>query len=321
MRHDDGARSESATVWAPASIGNVAVGYDVLGCAVDCLGDRVTVRRLDAPGVRMGTIEGRVSDLPLEPAANTAGAAVLSLVDQLGDVGFEVSIEKGIPLGSGLGGSAASAVGAVVAAASLLPERFGREDLLPHALAGEAVASGARHPDNVVPILLGGLVLTREVDPPDVVSIPVPSRIRCVLVRPDRTVPTRQARAALSKSVRLSDCTQQAAHLGSFVAGCHQNDLGLVGRSLRDLIVEPQRAQLVPGFDDVQAAALEKEALGCSLSGAGPTMFAWSVGASDADAIRNAMVNAFARRGVETEAWIASIPAQGARLVSNATDA
>lgn len=317
MNDESATRPESATVWAPASIGNLAVGYDVLGCAIDCLGDRVTVRRVDEPGVRMGTIGGGVTDLPMEPEANTAGAALLSLADRLGDVGFEVSIEKGIPLGSGLGGSAASAVGAVVAAASLLPGAPEKKDLLPHALAGEAVASGARHPDNVVPILFGGLVLTREVDPPDLIPIPVPSRIRCVLVRPDRTMPTREARAVLSESVPLSHCTQQAAHLGAFVAGCHQNDLGLVGRSLRDLIVEPQRAELVPGFDDVQSAAMQAGALGCSLSGAGPTMFAWSVGAADAESIQSAMVEAFARHDVDSEAWIASIPAQGARLVSD----
>lgn len=320
MNDGNAGRSESATVWAPASIGNVAVGYDVLGCAVDCLGDRVTVRRVDEPGVRMGTIGGRVTDLPTEAEANTAGAAVLSLVDRLGDVGFEVSIEKGIPLGSGLGGSAASAVGAVVAAASLLPGTPDKKKLLPHALAGEAVASGARHPDNVVPILFGGLVLTREVDPPDLIPIPVPSRIRCVLVRPDQMMPTREARSALSESVPLLDCMRQAAHLGAFVAGCHQNDLGLVRRSLRDLIVEPQRAEFVPGFDDVQSGAMEEGALGCSLSGAGPAMFAWSVGAADAEAIRNAMVKAFARHDVETEAWIASIPTQGARLVSDSGD-
>lgn len=317
MSHEQLDRTDSATVFAPASVGNVAVGYDVLGSAVDGLGDRITVRRLDDPVVRVGAVSGCVDELPTEPSQNTAGAALLSLVENTAvEGGFEVSIEKGIPLGSGLGGSAASAVGAVVGAASLLPGSWSEDDLLPHALAGEAVASGSRHPDNVVPILLGGLVLTRAVDPPDLVSIPVPARIRCVLVRPDLMIPTREARDLLPNTVPVSACVEQAAHLGAFVAGCHRNELGLVGRSLRDLLVEPYRADLVPGFYDVQSAAMEAGALGCSLSGAGPTMFAWCAGAADAETARDAMVDAFGQHDLATESWIASIPRAGARVVS-----
>lgn len=310
---------DEVTVFAPASMGNVAVGYDVLGSALDGLGDRVTVRRLDEPVVRIGTITGQVTDLPTEPADNTATVALASLREAAGvDGGFEASIEKGIPLGSGLGGSAASAVGAVVAAAALLPNRWGKEALLPHSLAGEAVASGDLHPDNVAPCLFGGLVLTRAMDPPDVVPIPVPSGVRCVLVRPDRVMPTREARARLPDTIPLSDSVRQTAHLGAFIAGCYRDDLALVGRALRDLIVEPHRAPLVPGFSDVQAAALETGALGCSLSGAGPTVFAWCDGADDAAFVRDAMVNAFAQHDVPTEAWISIIPTEGARVVAPA---
>jgi len=303
------------TAFAPASMGNVAVGYDLLGSALDDLGDCVTVRRIDEPVVRIGTIAGRVTDLPTKPADNTATVALMSLRDAA-DIkgGFEVSIEKGIPLGSGLGGSAASAVGAVVAAAALLPEPWSKEELLPHALAGEAVASGDLHPDNVAPCLFGGLVLTREMDPPDVVPIPVPSNIRCVLVHPDRVIPTREARACLPDTVPLSDSVRQTAHLGAFVAGCYRDDLALVGRALRDLIVEPHRSALVPGFADVQDAAMAAGALGCSLSGAGPTLFAWCNGPSDATQVRDAMVDAFEHHDVPTESWISSIPTEGARI-------
>lgn len=308
-----------ATVFAPASMGNVAVGYDVLGSALEGLGDRVTVRCLDEPVVRIGAITGRVTDLPTAPADNTATAALASLREEPAvDGGFEVSIDKGIPLGSGLGGSAASAVGAVVAAAALLPGVGSKEDLFPHALAGEAVASGDLHPDNVAPCLFGGLVLTREMDPPDVVSIPVPSGIHCVLVRPDRVVPTREARACLPETVPLSDSVRQTAHLGAFVAGCYRDDLALIGRALRDRIVEPHRVGLVPGFSDVRAAAMEAGALGCSLSGAGPTLFAWCAGRADAETVRDAMSAAFARHEVPTEDWISHIPAQGARVVEAA---
>ena len=306
-----------ATVFAPASMGNVAVGYDVLGSAVGGLGDRVTVRRLEEPVVRVGSITGCVTDLPTTPADNTATKALLDLRETRDvDGGFEVSLEKGIPLGSGLGGSAASAVGAVVAAAALLPGQWTEDELLPHALAGEAVASGDIHPDNVAPCLYGGLVLTREVDPPDVVPIPIPDSIRCVLVHPDRVLNTRDARACLPDQIPLSASVRQTAHLGAFVAGCYRDDLALVGRALRDLIVEPHRASLVPGFSDVQAAALEAGALGCSLSGAGPTLFAWCDGEGDAAVVRDAMTEAFARHDVPTEAWIAAIPEQGARRVA-----
>jgi len=305
------------TVFAPASMGNVAVGYDVLGSALDSPGDRVTVRRLDEPVVRIGTITGRVTDLPTEPTENTATVALASLRDAAGvEYGFEVSIEKGIPLSSGLGGSAASAVGAVVAGAELCPGAWSNDKLLPHALAGEAVASGDLHPDNVAPCLYGGLVLTREMDPPDVVPIPVPPSIRCVLVHPDRTIPTQEARACLPDTIPLSDSVRQTAHLGAFVAGCYRDDLGLIGRALRDFIVEPHRAALVPGFSDVQTAAMEKGALGCSLSGAGPTLFVWCDGPSDAERIRNAMVNAFDQHNVPTDAWISTVPTEGARVVS-----
>lgn len=320
MTDDQSANVDEVTTFAPGSIGNVAVGYDVLGSAVSGIGDRVTVRRLDEPVVRMGAITGCVTNLPTVPADNTAGAAVQSLLaETVEDVGFEISIEKGIPLRSGLGGSAASAVGAVVGAASLLSGSWSKETLLTHALTGEEVASGERHPDNVVPILLGGLVLTREVDPPDLVSLPVPARIRCVLVRPDQRVSTRDARRHVPDTVSVSTCMRQAAHLGAFVAGCHRNDLGLVGRSLRDLLVEPHRAELVPGFHDVQSAALEAGALGCSLSGSGPTMFAWCVGAAAAQRARDAMVDAFEQHDVTTETWIASIPREGARVESRST--
>jgi homoserine kinase len=307
------------TVFAPASMGNVAVGYDVLGAAVEGLGDRVTVRRLDEPVVRVGSITGRVTDLPTHPPDNTATAALLDLHEARGlDFGFDVSIEKGIPLGSGLGGSAASAVGAVVAAASLLPETVSRDALLPHALAGEAVASGDWHPDNVAPCLYGGLVLTREMDPPDVISIPVPTRVRCVLVRPEQVLNTREARACLPETLPLADATRQTAHFGAFIAGCYRDDLALIGRALRDLIVEPHRASLVPGFADVQAAAMEAEALGCSLSGAGPTLFAWTEGDDAAHSVRDAMIEAFTQHDVPTEAWISTIPETGARVVDPA---
>jgi homoserine kinase len=307
----------TATARAPASIGNVAVGFDVLGAAVDGLADRVTVHRLEAPTVRIDRITGpQAGDLPTTPAENTAGVALQSLCEATDlDGGFAVSIEKGIPLKAGLGGSAASAVGAVVAAEALLPHDLSRDDLLPHALAGEAVASGERHPDNVVPCLYGGLALTHATEPPDVVSVPVPTGLRCVLVRPDLALATRDARAAVPESVPMRDATGQLAHLGAFVAGCFQDDLALVGRALRDRLAEPYRAALVPGFADVQAAAREAGALGCSLSGAGPTLFAWCEDDPTAAAVQDAMTTAFADHDQPTDAWRMVVPEQGAHVL------
>ncbi len=309
------ASTPSATVYAPSSIGNVAVGYDVLGCIADVAGDTVTVRRIPVPEVRVGTVEGIVTDLPTDPADNTATAGLLQMIDDLGlGFGFEVDLQKGIPLGSGMGGSAASAVGAAVAANELLETPMPIDRVFEYALIGEAVASGAVHPDNVAPCLYGGVVLTRSVDPPDVIALPVPDDVRCVLVHPHRTIATRDARARLPERLPYADIVRQTAHIGAFVAGCYRGDVDLLGRALRDFIVEPHRAALVPGFYDVQAAAMDAGALGCSLAGAGPSCFAWAR-ASDAEAVRTAMCNAFEARDVGTDAWSTRLDAKGARVV------
>ena len=308
---------DEATAFAPASIGNVGVGYDVLGCALEGAGgDCVSVRCIDDPAVRVERVTGCDATLPTDPADNTATAGLVALREDLElPFGFAVSIEKGTPLSAGMGGSAASAVASVVAANALLPEPLVRARLLHYALQGEAVASGSIHPDNVAPCLYGGLVLTRAVDPPDVIPIPAPDGVRCVLVHPALEVATRDARACLPETVPLATAVQQSAHLGAFIAGCYRGDLVLLGRALRDHMVEPHRASLVPGFADVQAAAMDAGALGCTLSGAGPSLFAWCPTA-DAPAIRDAMVRAFAARDTATDAWISPVDAPGAHLVS-----
>ena len=208
----------SATAFAPASIGNVAVGFDVLGHSFQTIGDRVTARRIDEPTVRITSIGGLVSDLPREPEKNTAGMAVLSMVRDLKlDFGIELSIEKGIPLGSGLGGSAASAVAGVVAANALLPKSLDKLELLKFAMKGEAVASGAVHVDNIAPSLFGGLVLTVGIDNPNVKQIPVPATVRCVLVHPHMMLSTRAAREILNRSIDLSNVIWQSANLAGFL--------------------------------------------------------------------------------------------------------
>ncbi len=306
---------ESATAFAPASVGNVAVGFDILGFSVDALGDQVTVRRSSVSGVTIVASRGAVSDLPLDPARNTAGRALMAMQEALTlPFGFEVEIDKGIPLASGLGGSAASAAAAVAAANALLDAPCAMVELLQFAMQGEAVASGSRHADNVAPSLYGGLVLTVGIDEPRVKRIPVPTGVRAVIVHPHMFLSTKEARAILKTGVGLSDFVWQTANLAGFISGCYTNDIDLIRASLEDVVIEPQRQSLIPGFAETRAAAMAAGALGCSISGAGPAMFAWAL-ESDAQRVSAAMSAQFATRGIEIDHWVVDLNAAGARLV------
>ncbi|HEX8691058.1 MAG TPA: homoserine kinase [Longimicrobium sp.] len=308
-------RPTRATAFAPASVSNLAVGFDLLGHPLPAAGDRVTVRRVPGRGVAIREATGCAGPLPTDPAANTAGAALLRLLEERApEMGVEVSIEKGIPLGSGIGGSAASAVAAVVAANALLPEPLQLADLFRYALVGEAVAAGAVHGDNVAPSLFGGLVLVRSAEPPDVVPLPVPAALRCVVVLPELRLDTRTARAVLPKEIALRDHVRQAANLAGVVAGLCAGDLALVGRSLADVLVEQWRAPLIPGFAAVKEGALAAGALGCSISGGGPSVFAWCGGEAAALRVREAMVAAFAAHGVKAGGWTCPVGGPGARV-------
>jgi len=306
-----------AVAFAPASVGNVAVGFDVLGYSAPVAGDRVRAARSAARGVRIAAITGVVSDLPVDFERNTAGMAVAALIEALDlDFGFELSIEKGIPLGSGLGGSAASAVAAVFAANALVDEPVDNLQLLKFAMQGEMVASGTAHIDNIAPSLFGGLVLSVGIDNPHIKQIPVPDIVRSVLVRPHRVLETRGARAILGRTVPLSDVVWQQANLAGFVAGCFTGDLPLIAASLEDVMIEPQRKGLIPGFQKVKDAAMSRGALGCSISGAGPTMFAWAE-EGKSEGVRAAMVDAFRAEGITCDAWITKIEPIGASIVSD----
>ena len=309
--------TDRATAFAPASVGNVAIGFDILGFAVDALGDRVTVSKRKEPGVGITRVSGIAGELPTEPARNTAGQALLAMHEALGlPFGFEMEIEKGIPLGSGLGGSAASAVGAVVAANALLPQPCSKLELLKFAMQGEAVASGSLHVDNISPSLFGGLVLTVGIDHPRVKQIPVPPSVRAVILHPHMFLSTRQARAILRRTVDLSDFVWQTANLAGFISGCYTNDLDMIRASLEDVVIEPQRQALIPGFQDVRRAAMEAGALGCSISGAGPTTFAWA-DVANAEAVREAMSREFARKSIQLDEWVVEIESAGARVIGS----
>jgi homoserine kinase len=307
---------KSAMAFAPASVGNVGIGFDILGHTVESIGDRVEARLSDAPGVRIRAITGTSAELPLEAARNTAGRAVIALAEAVElRHGFELSIEKGIPLGSGLGGSAASAVAAVTAANALLERPLGKIELLRFAMQGEAVASGSVHVDNISASLYGGLVLTVGIDEPRVKQIPVPAGLRCVVVHPHMFLSTKEARKILRPTTDMSDFVWQCANLAGFITACYTSDLDLMREAFHDVVIEPQRMALIPGFADVKGAAVKRGALGCSISGAGPTVFAWCEAAA-AEAIRAAMVEAFAAHGLESDHWVSRIDAaDGARVL------
>jgi homoserine kinase len=309
------ATRERASAFAPASVGNVAIGFDILGFALDALGDTVSVSRRPAPGVEIAAVRGIAGELPRAARDNTAGRALLALQEAVApSFGFRVEIDKGIPLGSGLGGSAASAVGAVVAANALLVKPCSKLELLQFAMAGEAVASGARHADNIAPSLFGGLVLTVGIDHPRIKQIPVPGAIRAVIVHPHMFLATAQARAILRPGVDLADFVWQTAHLAGFISGCYTDDLDMIRASFEDVVIEPQRAALIPGFQDVRRAALQAGALGCSISGAGPSMFAWALQGA-AEAVLAAMRAEFARHQLASDGWLVEVQSPGARLV------
>lgn len=306
-----------ATAFAPASAANVAIGFDILGFSVEVLGDQVTVERTEKPGVVITGATGVVSDIPREPEKNTAGRALLAMQQALNPgFGFSASIHKGIPLGSGLGGSAASAVAAVVAANALLDQPLSKIELLKFAMQGEAVSSGSLHVDNISPSLFGGLVLTVGIDNPRVKQIPVPPGIRAVLVHPHLFLSTRQARGILKLEVSMSDFIWQTANLAGFISGCYTNDLDMIRASFEDVVIEKQRSALIPGFDTVRQGAIDAGALGCTISGAGPTMFAWALEA-DAGRVRDAMVGAFRTAGNDVDDWIVTIESTGARVVAD----
>jgi homoserine kinase len=306
-----------ATAFAPASVANVAIGFDILGFSVSALGDRVTVSRTQGSGVTISDITGVAEKLPTDPAQNTAGRALLAMQEALQPgFGFEMRIDKGIPLGSGLGGSAASAVGAVVAANALLPQPRSKLELLKYAVQGEAVASGSLHIDNISPSLFGGLVLTVGIDHPRVKQIPVPEGVRAVIMHPHMFLSTRQARAILKRSVELSDFVWQTANLAGFISGCYTNDLDMIRASFEDVVIEPQRQALIPGFPGVRLAAMQAGALGCSISGAGPTLFAWAL-AKDAHRVLEAMRREFAPHSNHIDEWLVDIGSDGASVIES----
>ena len=312
--------AQRVTAFAPATVSNVACGFDVLGFALEAPGDEVTARFAAAGvrGVSISEISGDDGRLSREAGRNTAGVAVQTLLRVLGETrGIALSVSKGLPLASGLGGSAASAAAAVVAVDALLGAHAPIDTLMTCALEGERIGAGSGHADNIAPAICGGFVLVRSANPPDIVRLPIPAGLTAVVVHPALEIETARARALLGDTVPLADAIRQWANLGAFVDSLHRSDFALMARALEDVIAEPRRAALVPGLAEIKRAAVAAGALGCSLSGSGPSLFALCAGRQIAARVGAAMAAAVtAAIGSQPELYVSSIASQGARVIA-----
>lgn len=304
---------DQVRVFAPGSVSNLGPGFDCLGAAVTGKGDTVLARRVAwRAGVRVLSVSD--ARIPLQADRNTAAVAAAAVLREVPGAGLELTVEKGLPLAGGLGGSAASAVAGAVAADALFDLKLSRTQLLEAALVAESVVAG-RHADNIAPCLWGGLVLVAGLDPPEIVPRPVHSDLRIVLLTPDYAVETARARAVLPAQVSRGDAIAQAASLAGLLAGLERGDLGLIRRSMTDRVAEPSRLALYPGYPEARAAGWNAGA-GVAISGAGPTVMA-VVRAGSEDAVAAAMQDAYRRRNVETSVHVASIDPAGARVLAS----
>jgi len=308
------------TAFAPGGVGNMGPGLDILGIAVDGAGDEVRAEWTREPGIRV--LEPGHPSLPRDPARHTAALAARAVLEAAGErlpsgTGLALTVRKGLPLSGGQGGSAASAVAGAVAANALLGAPLERAGLLAACLVAEETVAG-RHLDNIAPSLLGGIVLIRCMEPPDVVQLPVPEELMVVLVRPEQSMRTADARAVLPMTVLRDVAIHQAAQVGAIVAALAASDYELLGRAIDDRIAEPVRASLLPGFAEAKAAALAAGASGSSISGSGPTAFALARGPDAARRVADAMMAAYAATGQRATARIAPVDRVGARLIESA---
>jgi len=304
-------------VFAPASIANLGPGFDSLGVALEGLGDTIEARRTDTPGVRIIAMTGEKENIPTDPARNCAGRAAETVLKQLKgkaakEAGLEMRLHKGLPQGSGLGSSAASAVGGAVAAHLLFGSALGSNTLLEAALEGEVLASGGRHADNLAASLLGGFTIVRSHEPIDVIRLELPSAMRFVVVLPGMEIETRYARSVLPEMIPLKEAASNWANCSALVAAVAQGRIADFGRAVVDRVVEPVRSKLIPGFAEVKRAALEAGASGCSISGAGPAVFAVA-SADSAEKVSLAMHAAFQRHGLPSRHFVCPPDNRGAR--------
>ncbi len=305
----------SIKIFAPATVANVSCGFDVLGFALDSVGDIMHLKKTNVKGLKITKIEG--ADLSFNPKQNVVGAAGYAFLKAFdADVGFEIEIYKKIKPGSGIGSSAASAAGTVFAMNTLLGNPFGKKDLVAFAMEGERLACGAAIADNVSAALFGGFTLVRSYDPLDIVKIHTPSQLYATIIHPQIEVKTETARQILNDTVPLSDAIKQWGNVGGLISGLYTEDYKLISRSLHDYIVEPLRATLIPGFDAVKQSALKAGALGCGISGSGPSIFALCKGVENAQSVAKAIQNIYKNIGITFNIYVSKMNTQGVKIIS-----
>jgi len=308
---------DSIKLFAPATIANVSCGFDVLGLCLDNVGDEMVVSKTSDKGnVTISKIEGQ--DLPLETKKNVAGVAVLAMLEKLGDVdcGFDIEIYKKIKPGSGIGSSAASSAGAVFGVNKLLGEPFTQAELVEFAMEGERLASGNAHADNVAPALLGGFTLVRSYEPLDVIKLHAPEELYATVIHPKIEIKTADSRAVLKQTVSLKDTVTQLGNLGGLISGLYSEDYELIGRSLKDVIVEPLRSVLIPEFDNVKKNAVAAGALGCSISGSGPSIFALSKGKETAEKVEKSMADTYSKlTDIQFDTYVSKLNTEGNKII------
>jgi homoserine kinase len=305
---------QSIRAFAPATCANVAVGFDILGFSIESIGDYVTLTKRKDKKIIVESIDSQES-LPFANNENTASVVVQKFCQELNlESGFSIHIKKGIPLCSGMGGSAASAVAALVACNAFLVSPLSTHELAYFALLGEKVASGTAHADNIIPCLFGGLTLIFSKTPLKIIKLPIPD-IYCVLLHPHLQVPTRTAREALKKEVALTLHVQQSAHLAAFIAALYEKDTDLLKQTMNDVMIETQRAKFVPEFYKVKDAALQAGAIGMSFSGGGPSMFAFTKTKEDAERVGRAMQLPLQKKTIISDYWLSKISKNAAHVV------
>lgn len=306
---------DSIKIFCPATIANISCGFDVLGLALSTIGDEMVIKKVPNPGLTITKISGL--DLPKEIHKNVAGVAGLAFLeasDYKG--GFEIEIYKKIKAGSGIGSSAASAAGAVWGMNALLDSPFSKHQLVQFAMAGEKLASGVAHADNVAPAIYGGFTLVRSTEPLDVIPIHVPKELYASIIHPHIEIKTSDSRKILKTSISLADGIKQWGNVGALVAGLYKEDYDLISRSLVDHIVEPIRSILIPGFDEVKSKALSAGALGCGISGSGPSIFALSKGLKTAQKVTQAMSKVFENMDLSYDPYVSKINTKGIQILT-----
>ena len=301
-------------LFSPATVANVACGFDVLGFCLDTIGDEMVVRKVDKKGVRITKIEG--FKLPFETELNVAGVSALAMYQELQpDCGFEIEIKKNIKPGSGIGSSAASAVGSVYGINALLGSPLNKTQLTQFAIKGEALASGSEHADNIAPALFGGFTLVKSVNPLEILQIPSPDNLYVTIIHPQIEIKTAISRAILPKNVPLKAAINQWANVGSFIHSLHTSDYPLMQRSLHDVIIEPHRSKLIPHYNEVKQQTLKVGALGTNISGSGPSIFSLCKGIENANKVRGVMTNIYSNTGIEFDVHVSKINTQGVKVI------